>query len=200
MNAFIDTFIERGPAPVPRMRGMTIVAQDPSVVHCGRIVRAEVQVPADRLEAGPRSHRFHVVDYDGAAGRLEQAADLTDPLAPPVERTWTYLDRFAGADDATLVDDPAFHAQNVYAIAARTLAAFEFALGRRVEWAFGGHQLYLVPHAFAEANAHYSGEDPGVVVGRVELAGRGTINTCLSHDILCHEVTHAILDRLRPHF
>jgi len=38
----------------------------------------------------------------------------------------------------------------------RTLAAFESALGRRLPWAFGGHQLYLVPHAFSEANATMS--------------------------------------------
>jgi len=41
---------------------MTIIAQDPDVQRDGRIVRAEVAVPVDRLEPGPRSHRFHVVD------------------------------------------------------------------------------------------------------------------------------------------
>ena len=34
----------------------------------------------------------------------------------------------------------------------RTLAHFEKALGRRVSWSFGGHQLKVAPHAFAEAN------------------------------------------------
>ena len=34
------------------------------------------------------------------------------------------------------------------AIAARTLATFEEGLGRRVPWAFRGHELFLVPAPF----------------------------------------------------
>jgi hypothetical protein len=180
---------------------MTIIAQDPDVLHDGTIVRAEVAVPVDRLEPGPRSHRFHVVDYDATEGVLHPAADLTDPgqadqqLAP-----WTFRDRFAHATDDDLLGDFAFHAQNVYAIAVRTLARLEFALGRRIEWEFRGHQLYLVPHAFVEANAYYARDDHGLFFGYLPRPDGTTVHTCLSHDIVAHETTHAILDGLRPRF
>lgn len=216
MKLTVDRFIQHGsiaPEAMSRQRKMTIIAQDPSVQVDGSIVTAEVVVPVDRLEPGPRSHRFHVVDYDAAGGRLLPAADLTDPDVNLLERAWSYRDRFTrpqlsthdGQDvtrdyEATLLGDAAFHAQNVYAIASRTLAAFEFALGRRLDWAFDSPQLYLVPHAFAEANAHYAREDRGVFFGRIEQSSGTRVQTCLSHDIVCHEVTHAILDGLRPRF
>lgn len=201
------------PDATSRSRKVTIVAQDPSVVVKGRIVTAEVTVPVDRLEPGPRSHRFHVVDYDAAAGKLAAPVDFTDPAADASERDWSYRDRFVRPQtkreererfpdgyDATLVGDPAFHIQNAYAIAARTLAAFEFALGRRLDWAFGSHQLYIVPHAFAEANAHYSREDRGLFFGYFNGRDGKSVNTCLSNDIVSHEAAHAILDGLRPRF
>jgi len=101
-----------------------------------------------------------------------------------------------------LLDDKAFHAQQVYATAARTLAAFESALGRRLSWSFGGHHLYLVPHAFAEANAYYSWEDRAVLFGYVpaEDEDERPVYTCLSYDVIVHETTHAILDGLRRRF
>ena len=67
--------------------------------------------------------------------------------------------------DRKLLDDPKFHAQNVYAIVMRTLAQFEFALGRRVPWGSDGHQLHVAPHAFADANAFYSREDRALFFG-----------------------------------
>jgi len=212
----IDTLVENQPPPGAsgHLRRLTIVAQDPSVPGDGEILTAEVSVPVDRLEAGPRGHRFHVVDYDASSGRLlEPVPDLRDPETEAAERDWSCRDAFARPDgpedeanryplgySQALVSDPAFRAQNVYAIAARTLAAFEFALGRRIEWAFGSHQLYLVPRAFADANAHYAREDRGLFFGYVPRADGTTMQTCLSHDIVCHETTHAVLDGLRPRF
>ena len=55
-----------------------------------------------------------------------------------------------------IVDDFRFHAQNVYALVMKTLARFEFALGRRVGWSFGTHQLKVAPHGMLDANAFYS--------------------------------------------
>jgi hypothetical protein len=168
---------------------MTVMAQDPAVTTEGRIVTARLRVPTERLEAGPRGHRFHVVDYDATSGAF------TPPLALGGE-----TDRFANVDDARLVGDFGFHAQNAYAIAARTLTRFESALGRRIPWAFRGHQLFLVPHAFAEANAYYSDQDRALYFGYLPDAGAGPVYSCLSHDIVAHETTHAILDGFRPRY
>ena len=199
------------PAPhgVDRVRRLTIIAQDPGVkLKDGQILTAQVPVPVDRLEDGPRGHRFHVVDYDATTGELvDPVPSLCDPEIEIPERYWTCKDAFtrrpgqdAEAYNELLLSSPAFRAQNVYAIASRTLAAFEFALGRRIDWAFDSHALYVVPRAFAEANAHYAREDRGLFFGYLPRVDGPTVYTCLSHDIVCHETTHAILDGLRPRF
>ncbi|WP_432949934.1 hypothetical protein ACQPXM_17765 [Kribbella sp. CA-253562] len=180
-----------GAHPAPRQQvGLRIIAQDPSVHGPDqRIVTAKASVPAARLEDGPRSPRFAVVDYDVSTATLFPAAKLPSDD-----------DRFALADDKTLCTDFAFHAQQVYAVAARTLATFEFALGRRLPWGFAGHQLYLVPHAFSEANAYYSFDDRALLFGYVPGGDEPDIYTCLSHDVVAHETTHAVLDGLRHRF
>lgn len=187
-----DIFFEApGPGePPPRSRiGLTIIAQDPTVRVGGRIVTATAQVPWAPLQDGPRTARFHVVDYDASAGAFAAPASLPSDT-----------DRFAGADDATLCTDFAFHAQQVYAVAARTLATFESALGRRLPWGFPGHELYLVPHAFSEANAFYSCDDRALLFGYVPGENGSAVYTCLSHDVVAHETTHAALDGLRHRF
>ena len=183
---------------------MTIIARDPLVLdpvsknRRRKILRAVVPVPASRLEPGPRGPRFHVVSFDASRRKLHRPARLA-PMRGQ-RAGWDYRDRFAGADDATLLNDPAFHAQNVYAIAARTLSFFEAALGRPVPWAFGSSQLYLVPTAFTDANAYYSDDDRALLFGYFESKYSGRVLTCLAHDIVAHETTHAILDGLRRRF
>jgi hypothetical protein len=108
-------------------------------------------------------------------------------------------DPFKGASDARLLSDPSFHAQNAYAIIMRILARFEFALGRRVSWGFYGHQLKVAPHAFAEANAFYSESDQALMFGYFPSEKR-MVYCCLSHDVVAHETTHALLDGLRERY
>lgn len=167
-----------------------IIAQDPSVKDDnGRILTATVRIPWSRMEDGPRGARFHVVDYDASTGRYIKHPGLPND------------DAFADADDEVLESDFAFHAQQVYATASRTLATFEAALGRRLSWGSSGHHLYLVPHAFAEANAYYSYEDRALLFGYVPAVGRDEpVYTCLSYDVVVHETTHAVLDGLRGRF
>lgn len=182
---------------IPRAVTMTVVAQDPTVrTRGGRILIASVRVPEQRLEPGPAAARFLVIDYDATTGDLTEPAVLT---VPSDDGTLVYQDRFARISNRRILEDREFHAQNVYAIATRTLAAFEGALGRRLPWAFGGHQLYLVPHAFSEANAYYSDDDRALLFGYFDAPGQ-RVFTCLSHDVVAHETAHAVLDGLRHRF
>ena len=74
----------------------------------------------------------------------------------------------------------------------KTLARFEFALGRRIQWSFPGHQILVSPHAFSDANAFYSDQAQGLFFGYFpSLNRRKTIFTCLSYEIVAHETTHA---------
>ena len=178
----------------PLTRTLRIIAQDPSLkaqAERGKppaILTAEVTVPCERLEAGPRGYRVHVVDYDASTETLYAPKAL-----PPSD------DPYRDAPDSVLLSDPGFHAQNVYAIIMRTLGAFEFALGRRISWAFDSHQLQVAPHAFALANAFYSRRDQALLFGYISMP-EGNVFTSLSHDIVAHETTHAVLDGLRERY
>src|SRR5262249_43987870 len=117
---------------------------------------------------GPCGYRINVVDYDASQNTLYKPMVYGRSADGKYEDPFEFKQRGpqslrAGRlHDQKLLQDPRFHAQNVYAIAMRTLAQFEFALGRRCAWGFDGHQMYLVPHAFADANAFYSRDDRAI--------------------------------------
>ncbi len=174
----------------PSTRRLTVLAQDPSVTDRGNALTTQVTVPSEPLFSGPRGSRIEVIDYDASADRFYGPFDIPhdDPFEP--ERD---LDR--------LVSDPQFHAQNVYGIVASTLFEFERALGRHLSWGFDydSHQLKVFPHAFAEPNAFYSKYDECLAFGYFPTRGPDSdkVFTCLSHDIVTHETTHALIDGLR---
>ncbi|MGU3498026.1 hypothetical protein [Mycobacterium sp. C31M] len=172
----------------PDFCSVTIVVQDPNVERDGKVLTAEVQLPREDLVDGPMGSALYVVDYDATARRMYRSASAEH--GPP---------RWQKRDD--ILNDPAFHAWNVYAIVTRTLRRFESALGRRVRWGIRGHQLKVVPHAFEDANAFYSPEAEALLFGYIRR-GPSAANTylCLSHDVVAHETTHALLDGLRGSF
>lgn len=194
---------------LPNSRKLTVIAQDPAVRigrARGRILTTELTIPAEELLDGPCGYRVNVIDYDSSTGILYEPATFERlPNGGYKDRFLLSADRKKPSKrpkgyDASLLNDPRFHAQNVYAIAMRTLAQFEFALGRRCAWGSDGHQIHIAPHAFADANAFYSRDDRSIFFGY--FAGRdGTpIYTCLAHDVVAHETTHALLDGLRSRF
>jgi hypothetical protein len=175
---------------------LTIVAQDPSVLRKNKILTARIEIPAEALAAGPWGHRVQIVDYDASTGTLykPQAARFH------ALRDHEYHDPFEKPSDATILNNPHFHAQNVYAIVMRTLARFEHALGRRANWGFYQHQLKIAPHAFADSNAFYSEADEALVFGYFPGADGRIVFSCLAHDVIVHETTHALVDGLRERF
>ena len=105
-------------------------------------------------------YRVQIVDYDATRRVFHGEHDLPASLSDE-PRTWR-------EGDPRIERDLRFHAQNTYALVMKTLARFEFALGRRIPWSFRTfhtHQLKVAPHGMADANAFYSPEAEGLVFG-----------------------------------
>lgn len=158
------------------------------------------------LLSGPVGEYVEVVDYDPTTQKLYQPVDLNN--------------RYLLARDGLSPSEgnPQFHQQMVYAVAMTTIKNFEKALGRKILWApkrEEGNQyesyvqrLRIYPHALREANAYYSPAKKSVLCGyftaspadKAILMPGSLVFTCLSHDIIAHEVTHAILDGLHRNY
>lgn len=111
---------------------------------------------------------------------------------------------------------PQFHQQFVYTIAMKTLEQFELSLGRKLLWSSRKvkrsekyvSKIRLYPHAFRGANAYYDTKKKAILFGyfksALQIRGSnfpgGAVFSCLSPDIISHEVTHAILDSIHPRF
>lgn len=161
------------------------------------------------LRPGPIGEYIEVIDFDPATGVFYRPVDLHDPrlLAqdglPPSE------------------GNPQFHQQFVYAVAMTTIANFEKALGRLALWSSRDtkdcdgsareryvQRLRIYPHALREANAYYSPAKKALLFGYFPASRAhperflpgSTVFTCLSHDIIAHETTHALLDGMHRRF
>lgn len=178
----------------PLYRKLRIYSVDPSTPRLEGAV-ALVDVPFEPLEPGPVGRLFKVDDYDPDQGTRYRPADLDDPMV---------LIR-SGYEPSQ--SDPRFHQQMVYAVCSNVYAAFRAALGRQIGWRPGLDKLVLRPHAGVMENAYYDASAGSIEFGYYP-AREGTQSTlpggfvfaCLSHDIIAHEVTHALLDGLRAEF
>lgn len=185
-----------GPAlDAPRRRRLRTFAFDPmSTRLSGRHLTLSVPYEPD-LRPGPRGNAVEVIDYDAVHETWYTLVDLDDP--------------FILAQDGLepCEGDPRSHQQIVYAVTTGVLERFERYLGRRFRWR-GEKRLRLVPHAFEGRNAFFDPDRGAVLFGyfRADADNPGPnlpgqlIFTCLSSDIIAHEVTHAIVHRLRRHF
>lgn len=180
----------------PSRRPLKIFSTDPML---GRTAgnRISIDIANEPLQPGPVGSRLEVIDYDGGHDRFYPPVDLNDPAI-----------LMQGGLDPT-ESDPRFHQQMVYAVAKRTLENFDRALGRVVDFRRKGHdRLRLLPHAFYGANAFYDRALHAVLFGyfRADQDDPGpnlpgqNVFTCLSHDIIAHEMTHAVVDRLKRYF
>ena len=177
----------------PATRSMTVVAQDPSVRRAdGRILMATARVPAEDLIPGPIGYRVQVVDFDSTSGEYH-GAHVVPARLEDEPKAWR-------EGQPRILDDYRFHAQNVYALVMQTLSRFEFALGRRVGWSFGMHQLKVAPHGVLDANAFYSRREEGLVLGHFCGRRGQKVYHGLSHDVVVHETTHALIDALRERY
>jgi len=160
------------------------------------------------LEMGPVDDYLEIVDYDPASQVFYPPVDLNEP-------------RLLAQDGLSPSEgNPQFHQQMVYAVARNTIECFERALGRPILWSpvrqrtKGGwtynyvRRLRIYPHGLREANAYYSPNKKALLFGYFpasrtdpgENLPGGMVFTCLSHDIVAHETSHALLDGLHRRF
>jgi hypothetical protein len=191
------------PEELPSERPLKAYAFDPSQgKNLGNHMTVDVRY--EPLRPGPVGKYVAVIDYDASNDSYYAPVDLDDP---------DVLIR-GGLDPSE--SDPCFHQQMVYAVASETIRRFEFALGRKPKWGFRAgrrddpnrDKLRIFPHAMQEANAYYDRDLRALVFGYfpasetdpgANLPGQ-TIFTCLSHDVVVHETTHALIDGQRKFF
>ena len=198
------------PPPFRRLRGFAI---DPSLstkLDTAPVSTICYPVPWENVQPGPVGEYLEVIDLDPASKCCYEPVNLDHPILlaqdglPPSEGT------------------PQFHQQMVYAVASLTINNFERALGRRTLWrpgpspnpknpkddSFFVRRLRVHPHALRERNAYYSPQKIALLFGYFNattnvpdehMAG-GMVFTCLSHDIIAHETTHALLDGMNRCF
>jgi hypothetical protein len=195
--------------PPPVHRSLQIYAFDPSLdldLETARVNRSTISVGwEDDLQPGPVGDYLEVIDVDPASRCVYAPVDLD------------HRHVLAADGHAPSEGNPQFHQQMVYAVAMKTIGNFERALGRVVHWSPRNwdengdfldaedayvQRLRIYPHALREANAYYSPDKRALLFGyfnaqnsdaREGLPG-GMVFTCLSHDVVAHETTHAILD------
>ncbi len=203
------------PMPAPLTRKLQVFAFDPLLGYKTdylQINETTLEIKWEPLQPGPAGEYLEIIDIDPSTGccyapvDLEHAYALSQGGLRPSE------------------SNPRFHQQMVYAVAMKTIEYFERALGRVALWAprfFKYHQdgrdhieghyirrLRIYPHALREANSYYSREKKALLLGYFpaspaepgENLPGGTVFCSLSHDIIAHETTHALLDGLHRYF
>ncbi len=140
---------------------------------------------------GPVSRRLAVVDFN-ADGTLHPGAKLS-PADGDKRRTYLI--------DPSDFQEPEYRAVLVFGSVWKTIDMFEdeniLGSRRKLAWAFGAPQLLIVPRAGEWPNAFYERESHSLQFFYFET-DRGTLNTCLSADIVAHETGHAVLDAICP--
>ncbi|MBP7659406.1 MAG: hypothetical protein KA778_05355 [Burkholderiaceae bacterium] len=200
-----------------RIRPLWVYILDPAEMglrHGGTLL----SVPWEPLKPGPHGRRFKV-DPTVSLSMLKmldwsERRSLSQ-LAKPLNLNDPALAAAGGLPPTT--GDPQFAAQMTYAVCENVFQTFRQALGREPTFgpwlkrsidAGGRTELLIEPYAFEEDNAYYEPKSGALQFGffKVEntdglLAGRGTVQQyALSHDIICHELAHALLDGMRAHF
>jgi hypothetical protein len=184
----------------PQVRPLRVFTLDPSVSdRLGGI--ATVKVPYEKLEAGPIGSLFEVRCDRAPSPLTAEPLDLDDPVL------------LLSNGLTPTPSNGRVHLQMVYAVCSLTYAAFKRALGRDITWATtapesGPHRLVVRPFGFRGRNAGYSREGGDLSFGHYRAGenpagftvNKGLICTSLSHDIIAHETTHALLDGLRESF
>jgi len=193
--------IDSGDSPTPLYRRLRVYAVNPAVSRMESGI-ATARIPFEPLKPGPVGSVVEVMS-EGADGIHWSSADLED-------RYLLMSDGFSPS-----LANPKFHQQMVYSIAMMTYHRFYKALGRQIAWSFppsgennDNTRLKLYPHSRNAQNAWYDRTEGAIFFGyykannstTVVQKDKGYVFSSVSHDVIAHEMSHALLDGLRWNF
>jgi subtilisin family serine protease len=201
---------EEPPVQAPATRRLRVYAVDPSFstnLDTTQMNEVTVGVRWEPLQPGPTGEYLSVEDID-PTGRRYNPVNLDEPKLL-AQDGWSPSE-----------GNPQFHQQMVYAVSMRTIELFERALGRPVLWRPRGNpddpfddgryvpRLLVRPHEFKQANAFFSPDRIALLFGYFDADAShpsehmpgSRVYACLSHDIIAHETTHAVLDGMHRRF
>jgi hypothetical protein len=192
-----------------KLRGYAFDPSFSSTIDRRRSNEVIYKVRWEDTSPGPSGEYIEVIDYDPTKECFYEPVWLED--------------KYVLADHglALAEGDPKFHQQQVYAVVMSVIAQFEKALSRKIIWTRQVNdetgrkdfinkfveKLRVYPHAMRQQNAYYSPAKVALLFGYFQASEQwsgynvpgSAIFTCLSPDIVAHEVTHAILDSLHPY-
>jgi hypothetical protein len=204
----------------PPVRTLKVYALDPSAGnYIGNVMSVKIKWE-EGLKPGPSGSKIAVVDYDGANKRYYPPIDLNDlrilarggldpsESDPRFHQQMVYavasetIERFEAALGRRI------HWRRADRPRSGNKAGAKGNTGSTWRKTDSIWTLNLFPHAMVQANAFYSPDAKGILFGyfKAEKTNQGrnlpgqTVFTCLSHDIIAHEVTHAIIDGIRTYF
>ncbi|WP_299846555.1 hypothetical protein [uncultured Paracoccus sp.] len=184
----------KGNIPAALRKGQVYTVD--SAIRISEGAFSEISIPHEPLRPGPEGKLFAVSATDFETG---------------LDRSFPDLDRSRGGEFGFDQGDFETHCRNVYLSAMSVYELFRRALGRPVAWAFWTEDahppLRLRPFAQRALNAYYDRDRAEIGFGfdraspdSARADARLLRFTALSSDVVAHEVTHALLDGLRPDY
>jgi subtilisin family serine protease len=219
-----------GGPPPPALRHLRAYAFDPSQEtspDTSPISQVMIPVRWESLNPGPIGEYLEVVDIDPASGCVYSPVDLDHPhilaqdgLAPSegnpqFHQQMVYavamntIQRFELALGRPMFWRPIRPWLSEQAEEKRFFTPESLAMPNDT-WISDRfvQRLRIYPHALREANAYYSPAKRalmfGYFPGSTDPTGKhypgGMVFSCLSHDIIVHETTHALIDGIHPYY
>ena len=199
----------------PNERILRGYAFDPSLSQkliTYEINEIEYRIDWENLEHELKGEYLDIIDYDPT---VQKRTSNQNKLNGVFYKLVNLNDRAILVNNGLTPSEtnPQFHQQMVYAVGMTTIKNFEKALGRKILWGKGPdnsfiQRLRIHPHALRDANAFYSPTKKAILFGYfrsrpsegVNQMPNSMVYTCLSHDIIAHEMTHAILDGMNKKY